>query len=209
MTLLREGRRPGGESTRTGFIGRPSPLAFGGLLLVIVFLGALLITPIFGDTDPLDFWWARVAPRSHAVHFLRTTDSFIVWDATPSCTERAMVWATLTHGPRADSVFAALYRQARPAGRLYALAGLATVHASGYAAAFHEARTDTTAVWLSQASALGPRGSVFVTVAEAGWLRHHVSSGFRKTTIADLVTDSSVARWASTFASAYPARCAT
>jgi hypothetical protein len=209
MALLRESRRSAGESTRTGFIGRPSPLAFGGLLLVIVFLGALVITPMFGDTDPLDFWWARVAPRSYAVHFLRTTGSFIVWDATPSCTERAMVWATLTHGPQADSVFASLYTQAGPAGRLYALAGLATVHASGYAAAFNAARTDTTAVWLSQAKALGPHGAVFVTVADSEWLRHHVSSGFRKITIEDLVTDSSVARWASTFASTYPARCAT
>ena len=133
------------------------PLVVG--LCSTTFVAALSITPIFVSHDEppgeaVRFWWARVAPRSYALYALRSARVFALPSHPDYCTDPqnpVQAWQRIAADPAAESVFAHLLVAPRPSTRLYALAGLARVHARALSTALARSRADTShvLVWIA------------------------------------------------------------
>ena len=197
-------------------IARPRLPLFAALLAVLVFAAAASITPFVGSEEAgaLGFWWERIAPRAYALHYFSTTRAFFVWDRLVTCSgpeHRLSAWRNVAMAPQADSAFESLFARARPAGRLYALAGLAFARAPSLEAALERARRDSSAVWVRDDIGLVARfgGHLALTVAEDRWIRDHYGpGGYRLSTVAALVREADVGQWARTLAET-SAACAT
>ena len=152
-------------------------------ILAFVLLSILLIVSPLPD----DFWWPKIDPLGYSIRILRMTEGFALPPTDPApCPfpfRLGVAWQTVAARSNADSIFRHLFLRARPAGRLYALIGLHSLHASGLASAVHMARQDTARVMIWDRKT---RRTIFIPLDE-------------------LASDDTLQAWGSALESATPA----
>jgi hypothetical protein len=117
-------------------------------------IGLMLCTPVVATDSPtpttaITFWWSRLQPVSYAAYALEGATAFVIPDPGVPCIAPEgfyTAWETLLPLKDSDIMFRTLLEQATPAGRLYAVMGLAYTHPEvlGYTARDRE--TDTASV---------------------------------------------------------------
>jgi hypothetical protein len=201
-------------------IWRAPPAAVAAGLGALVLLLLVLITPLSSrDANERegwrDFWWARLAPQSYAQDYFTTTQVLLARDTLlcswgPEAPARA--WQTLVKSPHATTLLRELASHARPAGRLYALAGLALIDSTSLGLALGELRSDTTHIMFrNDARDFAPlNGRLAVSVAEEAWLaRHYGSAGYTRRALVDVATTSQLRDWALALRRMAATNCAT
>jgi hypothetical protein len=164
------------------------------MLVVLTGIAMVLVAPITTSDasfpEPtIRFWWARIAPRSYALHTLRTARYFAAIDAPQICVhpeDLYQAWTTILAAPDAEARFTELFGTASPAGRLYAVTGLAAVRSPHLADAVASSQRDTSGVLFT--SNLGVRPTV--------------------TQVKALVSDTAARSWATTVRAAVMRKCA-
>ncbi|HWH04489.1 MAG TPA: hypothetical protein VN674_12410 [Gemmatimonadales bacterium] len=133
---------------------RPPFFPVAAMTLAIAVMVYLVVTPVIDDS-----WAAPLAPMNYSRWAIERAYGVFVAPVTAECgapNRLGNAWRTIAASPSGDSVFRHLFVRAKPAGRLYALLGLARDTSRGFVAAVAKARRDTAKVYTWRAKNPNP-----------------------------------------------------